>query len=80
VRADRQVLDLQHGALLAAGDDRAGRAAALAFLRLGDCLVAWKLDRLGRSLPHRLTVVNDREARGASARPEGRPRICTAPL
>jgi hypothetical protein len=34
--------------------DRAALAAALAFLRPGDCLVVWKLDRLGRSLPHLL--------------------------
>jgi len=69
---DRQVLDLQRDALLAAGvderhlfrdhasgsrGDRAGLAAALAFLRTGDCLVVWKLDRLGRSLPHLLTTV-----------------------
>jgi DNA invertase Pin-like site-specific DNA recombinase len=61
--SDRQVLDLQRDALLAAGvderhlfedrtsgsrSDRAGLAKALAFLRPGDCLVVWKLDRLGR--------------------------------
>src|SRR5215212_7944192 len=80
---DRQVLDLQRDALLAAGvderhlfedrasgsrDDRAGLAAALAFLRPGDCLVVWKLDRLGRSLPHLLDVVNDLKARGVAFR------------
>ena len=69
---DRQVLDLQRDALLAAGvderhlfedrasgsrGDRAGLARALAFIRPGDCLVVWKLDRLGRSLPHLLTTV-----------------------
>ena len=58
---DRQVLDLQRDALLAAGvderhlyedhasgsrGDRAGLTKALAFLRSGDCLVVWKLDRL----------------------------------
>jgi DNA invertase Pin-like site-specific DNA recombinase len=70
---DRQVLDLQRDALLHAGvderhlfedhasgsrDNRAGLAKALAFLRPGDCLVVWKLDRLGRSLPHLLAMVN----------------------
>lgn len=75
---DRQVLDLQRDALLAAGIDarhlfeargsRAGLVAALAFLRLGDCLVVWKLDRLGRSLPHLLAVANDLKARGVAFR------------
>jgi DNA invertase Pin-like site-specific DNA recombinase len=55
---DRQVMDLQRDALLAAGvderhlfedhasgsrDDRAGLAKALAFLKPSDCLVVWKL-------------------------------------
>jgi DNA invertase Pin-like site-specific DNA recombinase len=77
--SDRQVLDLQRDALLSAGvderhlfedrvsgsrGDRAGLAQALAFLRPGDCLVVWKLDRLGRSLPHLLTMVTDLNTRG----------------
>ena len=40
-------------------------AKALAFARPGDWLVVWKLDRLGRSLPHLLATVNglkDRQA------------------
>ncbi len=80
---DRQVLDLQRDALLAAGvderhlfedrvsgsrGDRAGLAKALAFVRPGDCLVVWKLDRLGRSLPHLLTTVTDLKARGIAFR------------
>lgn len=80
---DRQVLDLQRDALLSAGvderhlfddhvsgsrDDRAGLAKALAFLRPGDCLVVWKLDLLGRSLPHLLATVNDLESRGIAFR------------
>jgi len=80
---DRQVFDLQHDALLAAGvderhlfedrvsgsrGDRAGLARALAFLRAGDCLVVWKLDRLGRSLPHLLSTVTDLKARGVGFR------------
>jgi DNA invertase Pin-like site-specific DNA recombinase len=80
---DRQVLDLQRDALLAAGvderhlfedhasgsrGDRAGLAKALAFLRPGDCLVVWKLDRLGRSLSHLLTTVNDLKERGIAFR------------
>ena len=80
---DRQVLDLQRDALLSAGvderhlfedraggsrGDRAGLAKALAFVRSGDCLVVWKLDRLGRSLPRLLTTVIDLRARGVTFR------------
>lgn len=80
---DRQVLDLQRDALLAAGvdarhlfedrasgsrGDRAGLARALAFIKPGDCLVVWKLDRLGRSLPHLLTTVTDFKKRGIAFR------------
>jgi len=71
--SDRQSTDLQRDALLAAGvdsrhlfedhasgakDDRTGLAEALAFVRPGDVLVVWKLDRLGRSLSHLLAIVN----------------------
>jgi len=80
---DRQVFDLQRDALLAAGvderhlfedrvsgsrGDRAGLARALAFLRAGDCLVVWKLDRLGRSLAHLLSTVTGLKARGVAFR------------
>ena len=80
---DRQVLDLQRDALLSAGvdarhlfedhasgnrGDRVGLAKALAFLQPGDCFVVWKLDRLGRSLPHLLATVNDLKARGVAFR------------
>ena len=40
-----------------AKDDRAGLARALEFVRPGDVLVVWKLDRLGRSLSHLLAIV-----------------------
>src|SRR4051794_14895985 len=80
---DRQVMDLQRDALLAAGvderhlfedhasgsrDDRAGLATALAYLKPGDCLVVWKLDRLGRSLPHLIATVNSLKKRGVAFR------------
>ena len=80
---DRQTFDLQRDALLAAGVDerhlfedrvsgsrgeRAGLAKALAFIKSGDCLVVWKLDRLGRSLPHLLGTVSDLRARGIGFR------------
>lgn len=80
---DRQSVDLQRDALLAAGvddrhlhadkasgvrDDRPGLKSCLADLRSGDCLVVWKLDRLGRSLPHLLTIINDLKQRGIAFR------------
>ncbi len=80
---ERQVLDLQRDALLAAGvderhlftdrvsgsrGDRAGLAQALAFLRPGDCLVVWKLDRLGRSLPHLLATIADLKTKNVAFR------------
>ncbi|MCY6485412.1 recombinase family protein [Clostridium aestuarii] len=39
--------------------ERKGLEEALAYLREGDILVVWKLDRLGRSLKHLIEVVND---------------------
>lgn len=71
--SDRQTTDLQRDALLAVGvdsrnlfedhasgtkDDRPGLAQVLEFVHPGDVLVVWKLDRLGRSLAHLLTIVN----------------------
>ncbi len=70
---DRQSTDLQRDALIVAGvdernifedkasgskDDRAGLAQALEYVKSGDTLVVWKLDRLGRSLPHLIEIVN----------------------
>ena len=49
-------------------DDRPGLAACLQALRAGDTLVVWKLDRLGRSLPHLVTTVRDLDARGVGLR------------
>ena len=80
---DRQSTDLQRDALLAAGidarnihedrasgarDDRPGLAACLQYLRPGDILVVWKLDRLGRSLPHLIDIVTDLRQRGIGFR------------
>jgi len=74
---DRQNSDLQRDALLGAGvdsrhlfedrasgarADRPGLAQALAFVRPGDVLVVWKLDRLGRSLTHLIDIVNTLKA------------------
>ncbi len=38
--------------------DRDGLVRALEFMREGDTLVVWKLDRLGRSLKHLIDIIN----------------------
>lgn len=45
--------------------ERPGLADALAYLRPGDSLVVWRLDRLGRSLKHLIEVVENLEGRKA---------------
>ena len=71
-----QNLDLQQDALEKAGCERVftgtasgalierpGLAEALKFLRKGDTLVIWKLDRLGRSLRHLIQFVQELDNR-----------------
>src|SRR5258707_10709049 len=43
--------------------DRPGLKEALNYVREGDILVVWKLDRLGRSLPHLIEVITQLDAR-----------------
>jgi DNA invertase Pin-like site-specific DNA recombinase len=77
VSTHEQTLNLQHDALQKAGCgkiftdtasgaqiDRKGLEAALAYVRSGDSLVVWRLDRLGRSLPHLIATMTDLEERG----------------
>ena len=45
-----------------------GLTAALDYLRPGDTLVVWKLDRLGRSVKEVLTIADDLHARGIAVR------------
>lgn len=73
VSTEEQNLDLQRAALEDAGCetvfedhgvsgtaiDRPGLSEALAATKAGDVLVVWKLDRLGRSLPHLVQTVNE---------------------
>ena len=44
--------------------DRPGLDQCLKALRQGDCLIIWKLDRLGRSLKHLIDTANDLADRG----------------
>lgn len=48
--------------------DRAGLSAALDYMRAGDTLIVWKLDRLGRSALQVLQVANDLHERGIGIR------------
>src|SRR5918992_2169256 len=72
-----QTLALQQDALTKAGcnkiftdtasgaqTERKGLESALAYVRSGDSLVVWRLDRLGRSLPHLITTLTALEGRG----------------
>jgi len=83
VSTDPQDAQLQHDALTDAGCGRiyaekvstrkaaAGRpglAAALDYLRSGDTLVVWKLDRLGRSVKEVLIIADDLHERGIGVR------------
>jgi DNA invertase Pin-like site-specific DNA recombinase len=44
--------------------ERIGLDEALAYVRNGDTLVVWRLDRLGRSLPHLIATMKGLEERG----------------
>jgi len=44
--------------------ERPGLTEALRFVRSGDSLVVWRLDRLGRSLKHLIEVVEQLETQG----------------
>jgi DNA invertase Pin-like site-specific DNA recombinase len=72
-----QTLNLQRDALekagcnklftdIASGEkaERIGLEQALNYVRKGDTLVVWRLDRLGRSLPHLIATMTDLEERG----------------
>ena len=76
-----QKLSLQHDALKRAGcerlfddqasgarTDRPGLADALAYLRAGDTLVVWKLDRLGRMMSHLIEKIGELASRGIGFR------------
>ena len=74
-----QSLDLQNDGLEKAGcekiftdhgvsgakTERPGLDKALGHVRKGDTLVIWKLDRLGRSLSHLLSIIEGLKKKGA---------------
>jgi DNA invertase Pin-like site-specific DNA recombinase len=79
VSTDAQDAQLQQDALTSAGcariylekistrkaaSERPGLTAALDYLRPGDTLVVWKLDRLGRSVKEMLIIADDLHERG----------------
>lgn len=81
VSTDAQDAQLQRDALTEAGcgrifeekastrkTDRPGLAAALDYLRPGDTLCVWKLDRLGRSVKDVLIIADDLHERGIGVR------------
>ena len=78
VSTEEQTTSLQKDALLKYGIDernifadvisgasknRDGLNAALEFLKSGDTLVVWKLDRLGRSLAHLISIITSLKER-----------------
>ena len=81
VSTDDQSLDLQTDALKGAGCDnfftdqvggavaeKAGLTQALAYMREGDTLVVWKLDRLGRTVKGLVELVDLLKSRGIQFR------------
>ena len=60
-----------------AKEDRPGLEKALQYLREGDTLVVWKLDRLGRSLNHLVQTVEGLRRREVSFRSLSDPGIDT---
>ena len=79
----RQSTDLQRDALIAAGVDarhiyddtasgakvdRDGLRRCFDYLKKDDVLVVWKLDRLGRSLPHLVELLETLKGRGVQFR------------
>src|SRR3954447_13000721 len=76
VSTSDQTLDLQRDGLTKAGcsriftdtasgvqAERKGLTEALSYVRAGDTLIVWKLDRLGRSLKDLITRITELETR-----------------
>ena len=91
VSTSDQNLDVQEGALRAAGcarifsdvasganPNRPALEEALRYLREGDVLVVWRIDRLGRSLAHLVALIEQLGKRGVSFRSVCDPGIDTS--
>tara|TARA_B100000614_G_scaffold13511_1_gene11391 strand:+ start:64 stop:627 length:564 start_codon:yes stop_codon:yes gene_type:complete len=61
---DRIFTDVASGAKA----ERSGLTEALTYVREGDTLTVWKLDRLGRSMKHLIETVGELEANGIGFR------------
>lgn len=61
VGCDKIYKDIASGAK----DDRIGLAEVLNYIRKGDTLVVWRLDRLGRSLRHFIDTINQINDQGS---------------
>ena len=60
IECDKIFTDKMSGAR----SDRPGLEEAMKFMREGDTLIVWRLDRLGRSLQHLIKVINDLNENG----------------
>ena len=73
-----------------AGNERPGFKAALEYVRKGDTLLVWRLDRLGRSSKNLIEIIGGLEKRGIGFRslqesndehqnhPSPCPRVCAS--
>src|SRR4051794_21417000 len=91
VSTSEQTLDLQQDALTKEGctriftdtasgaqTERKGLTETLAYVRPGDTLVVWKLDRLGRSLKDLITRITELETRKIGFKVSVRPKPYSA--
>ena len=64
--ANAEVLKTFSDTMSGARDDRPGLAALMEYVRPGDTVVVWKLDRLGRNMLHILQTVKALTDRGVT--------------
>ena len=66
INANVQAVDIYEDKASGKNDDRPGLNAALKSLRPKDTLVIWKIDRLGRSLSHLVSIIADLATRNVN--------------